>query len=152
MKPEKNADLPKKIDIDAKMSSAERARLLLGLIGQSSGTPALDELRSKAERLSSNMSERNTSPETVKREARKLLEAVQKRKARKTHLPSLEVVRSTIAALVETSNLEEEHPAVLAVVLQKQDRATKASVMRSTHGDRARRIQAALTSLRKQRG
>ena len=151
MKPERNVTSSQKVAVDAHLSSADRARLLLGLIGQSGGSPAMDDLRMKAEALSSRAPSRPASPETIKRETRKLLDAVQKRKARKVKPQSLEVVRATIAALVETSNLEEEHPAVLAVVLQNQDRATKASVMRSTRGDRARRIQAALAALRKQR-
>ena len=58
-----------------------------------------------------------------------------------------DVLKSTIAALVDGRYLAKEHPAVIAIVIQHQSFQTQAAVLRSLGGKRARRVRSALNEL-----
>lgn len=134
-------------------SSAERARILLALIDQQGRNADLGALTKKAEELQGQGSARDPndmpSRETLLRSARDLLsrlEPVKKRQSTPMPKPrggmlSKAVIRSTIAALIEESDLSREHPAIIAIVLQNQNSKTKAAVLRQLPGPLARRVQ-----------
>lgn len=139
-------------------SSAERARILLALIDKQSARDSLGTLPEEAENLQGpNPSTSDTLPsqETLLSSARDLLARLEKKpavapspRAVKPNAPlSKSVIRSTIAALIESSDLSTEHPAIIAIVLQKQSAKTKAAALRQLPGPTARWVQRCIQRL-----
>lgn len=135
-------------------SSAERARILLALIDQQGRKANLGVLTQKAEALQSQGGVRDghemPSRETLLRSARDLLSRLEPGKRQQSApapkpssggMQSKAVIRSTIAALIEESDLSREHPAIIAIVLHNQTSKTKAAVLRQLPGPLARRVQ-----------
>lgn len=144
-------------------SNAERARILLALIDKQGGQDHLGDLTQKAKALQQQdraaQGSPNTMPsrETLMQSARDLLARLEPSKKQMPPKPSPKpsngmlakpVVRSTIAALIEESDLPKEHPAVIAIVLQNQDAKTKAAVLRQLPGSLARRVQQSIERVR----
>lgn len=145
-------------------SNAERARILLALIDKQGEQDNLGDLTQKARALQQQDRAAQCSPnampsrETLMQSARDLLARLEPSKA---HTPpksspkpssgmlAKPVVRSTIAALIEESDLPKEHPAVIAIVLQNQDAKTKAAVLRQLPGSLARRVQQSIERVKK---
>jgi flagellar motor switch protein FliG len=143
------------VHLPKETSSAERARILLALIDQQGRKADFGALTKKAEALQSQGGARDThdmpSRETLLRSARDLLSRLEPGKKQQTApaptpkprggMLSKAVIRSTIAALIEESDLSREHPAIIAIVLQNQSSKTKAAVLRQLPGPLARRVQ-----------
>ena len=138
--------------LPSETSNAERARILLALIDKQRGQDNLGDLTQKAKALQQQDRAAQSSPnampsrETLMQSARDLLARLEPSKKHTPAKPSggmlaKPVVRSTIAALIEESDLPKEHPAVIAIVLQNQDAKTKAAVLRQLPGSLARRVQ-----------
>jgi|GEM_PF-805257 len=152
-----DTNAPPEAHLPKTASSAERARILLALIDKQGAQDGLSDLTQEAQALqqqdrdASDSTTAMPSRETLMRSARDLLARLEPRKkqiARSTAAPkpssgmlTKTVVRSTIAALIEDSDLPKEHPAVIAIVLQNQDAKTKAAVLRQLPGSLARRVQ-----------
>lgn len=137
-------------------SNAERARILLALIDKQGAHDDLGDLTQQAkalqqqDRAAQDSLNAMHSRETLMQSARDLLARLEPNKKKTPPTPPAKpingmlakpVVRSTIAALIEESDLPKEHPAVIAIVLQNQDAKTKAAVLRQLPGSLARRVQ-----------
>ena len=157
------ADAAPETQLPQQASSAERARILLALIDKQGAQDGLGDLTRKAEALQQRDHDAAGNPnampsrETLMSSARDLLarlepskkQAPPKAPARpKSGMLSKTMVRSTIAALIEDSDLPKEHPAVIAIVLQNQGAKTKAAVLRQLPGSLARRVQRSIEQVK----
>lgn len=153
--PQSNTTPAPKAHLPKDTSSAERARILLALIDKQAAKSDLGALTQQAKALQSQAGDQDhldmPSRETLLRSARDLLSRLEPGKKHQTMPPrapkprsgmvSRAVIRSTIAALIEESDLSKEHHAIIAIVLQNQTAKTKAAVLRQLPGPLARRVQ-----------
>lgn len=154
-----NPDQAKSAAKEKGASSAERARILLALIDKQSIPDALEPLAADARKLQPGIGPDATgmpSPASLQASARDLLSRLEsarvspreKPAAAQNPLPHKAIFRSTIAALIKDSKLTDEHPAVIAIVLQNQNARTQAAVLRQLPGRTARQVTRTIGALR----
>lgn len=127
----------------------ERARVLLELLREQRGDTEMGGLISDARDKAG--AQKVPSAEALRNSARELLERIGRKTrpkpAQAVGMMTPAIVRSTVAALVDGKNLTREHPAIIAMVIEQQDRKTQASVLRGLPGRKARKVQRALSGL-----
>lgn len=127
----------------------ERARVLLELLREQRSDSDMGSLISEAQGVAG--SRAVPSDDALRNSARELLKRIGRKTrpqaAKSVGMMTPAVVRSTVAALVDGKNLTREHPAIIAMVIEHQDRKTQASVLRGLPGRKARKVQRALSGM-----
>lgn len=128
-------------------TAVERAKVLLAILKEKRDQKGIAPLIAEAESAVNTHPERAIHPElnVLRQSARELLARIGKRIIPKPAGLSgpmgRDVLRSTIAALVDGQHLSREHPAIIAIVIEHQSTQTQAAVLRSLPGRLARRVQ-----------
>lgn len=126
---------------------ADRARILLELLREQKAKSEMQPLLKQAKTQAKNSA--HPEADTLRESARELLRRIGRapKPVQKKGAMSPQVLKSTIAALLDGQDLVREHPAVIATVIADQSRATQKSFLQSLPGKQARRIQRALLSV-----
>ena len=131
----------------------DRARVLVELLKEHKAGNAVAPLIKDARHAAglTPMEQTKPAPEALRNSARELLKRIGRKTTptlpRARGMMSPEVLRTTIAALVDGKRLSQEHPAVIAIVIENQPRSTQSAVMRALPGRTARQVRRALMSL-----
>ena len=130
---------------------AARARILLELLRNRGQEKGLSPLIEAASQVAGRLDAPPPDPDVLRQSARELLERI----GRKQHPPlprtpgpmDPTALRSTVAGLIDGRQLSKEHPAVIAIVIERQSHRMQAAVLRGLGAPLARDVRRALIRL-----